>query len=295
MTQTKPHPQSVLLACAAMLGSTIALSMMHASVRYLSADLHPFVIAFFRNLLAVLFLLPIIARHNFLVMKTMHMKWHVLRASLNVVAMLMFFYALSITELAVVQALGFTAPLFATILAMLLLREKVRLRRWIALIIGFTGVLIVLRPGAVAFDLGPMLVLASAAVWALTMIIIKKLSNTDSALTITAWVAIFLTLLSLPTALLFWQWPQGWHWGILLFTAITGTFGQLLLTKAFAYAEASIVMPFDFAKILWSASLGYLVFGEHVSLNTWIGAVVIFSGACYIAIREHRLEKQKSD
>ena len=275
-----------------MLGSTIALSLMHASVRYLSVDLHPFVIAFFRNFLAVLLLFPIIARNNFAIMHSIHMKWHVLRASLNIIAMLMFFYALSITELAVVQALGFTAPLFATILAMVLLREKVRLRRWMALIIGFTGVLIVLRPGAVAIELGPLLVLGSAAVWALTMIIIKRLSNTDSPLTITAWVAIFLTVLSLPTALLVWQWPQGWQWGILLFTAITGTVGQLLLTKAFAYTEASIVMPFDFAKILWSASLGYWVFGEFVSLNTWIGALVIFSGACYVAIREHQLEKQ---
>jgi drug/metabolite transporter (DMT)-like permease len=289
--ENKNHRQSVFLGCAAMLASTIMFSFMHVCVRYLSADLHPFEIAFFRNALAVVFLLPLILKNGGALMKTRHLKWHVLRASLNVVAMLMFFFALSITPLAIVQALSFTAPLFATIMAVLLLGEKVRLRRWIAIIIGLTGVLIILRPGAQALDLGSMLVLGSASIWALTMIVIKRLSNTDSPLTITAYVSILLTMLSLLPALLFWKWPMGWQWGWLLIAALTGTFGQLCLAKAFALAETSIVLPFDFAKIIWSAALGYLFFGEYVSGYTWLGAMVIFSGACYVAIREHQLEK----
>ncbi len=276
-----------------MLGSTIMFSFMHVNVRYLSAELHPFEIAFFRNFLAVIFLLPLIVKNGGALMKTRHLKWHVLRASLNVVAMLMFFYALSITPLAIVQALSFTAPLFATIMAVVLLREKVRLRRWMAIIIGLTGVLIILRPGIQPLDFGSLLVLGSASVWALTIIIIKRLSNTDSPLTITAYVSIFLTILSLLPALLVWKWPVGWQWGWLLLAALTGTLGQLLLAKAFAFAETSIVLPFDFAKIIWSASMGYLFFGEIVTSYTWIGAIVIFGGACYVAIREHQLEKAR--
>ena len=278
-----------------MLAATVLFSMMHVCVRYLSSDLHPFEIAFFRNFLACLFLLPLMLRNGGELLKTSHIKWHVLRSSLNVVAMLMFFYALSITPLAVVQALSFTAPLFATVLAMLLLGEKVKLRRWIALIAGFTGVLVILRPGAQPIELGALLVLGSAFIWALTMIIIKRLSNTDSPLTITAYVTVFLSILSLLPALLFWKWPHGLQWAWLLFAALTGTLGQLSLAKAFAYAETSIVLPFDFAKIIWSASLGYWFFGEYVSVYTLAGGAIIFGGACYVAIREHQLEKALQD
>ncbi len=289
--QTTGHHKSVLLGCSAMLCSTIMFSMMHVCVRFLSAELHPFEIAFFRNFLAVIFLLPLIMRNGAELLKTQHIKWHLLRAGLNVVAMLMFFYALSITPLAIVQALSFTAPLFATMMAAVLLREKVRLRRWMAIAIGFTGVMIILQPTARPVETGELLVLASASIWALTMIVIKRLSNTDSPLTITAYVSMFLTVLSLIPALFFWQWPQGAQWGWLLFAALTGTLGQLLLAKAFAYAETSVVLPFDFGKIVWSASMGYLFFGEYISAYTIAGAIIIFGGACYVAIRERQLEK----
>lgn len=274
-----------------MLVSTVLFSMMHVCVRYLSSDLHPFEIAFFRNSLACIFLLPLMIRNSGQLLKTRHIKWHVLRSSLNVVAMLMFFYALSITPLAVAQALSFTAPLFATVLAIFILGEKVKLRRWLALTAGFGGVLIILRPGTQPLELGALLVLGAASIWALTMIVIKRLSNTDSPLTITAYVTVFLSVLSLLPALLVWQWPHGLQWAWLLFAAIAGTLGQLCLAKAFAYAETSIVLPFDFAKIIWTAALGYWFFGEIVSVYTWTGGIIIFGGACYVAIREHQLAK----
>jgi len=274
-----------------MLVSTVLFSMMHVCVRYLSSELHPFEIAFFRNFLAFIFLLPLIMKNGGAILKTSHLKWQVLRAGLNVIAMLMFFYALSITPIAVVQALSFTAPLFATIMAVLLLGEKVKLRRWMAIIIGFTGVMVILQPGFQPIDTGALLVLGSSAVWALTLITIKRLSNTDSPLTITIYVTMFLSILSLIPATFVWIWPQGWQWGWLLFAALTGTLAQLSLATAFAYAEASVVLPFDFAKIIWSSLLVYFIFGELVSVNTWVGATLIFSGACYVAIREHRLEK----
>ena len=285
------HRKNVFLGCATMLVSTLLFATMHTSVRYLSAELHPFEIAFFRNALALLFFIPLIARNKGTLLKTNHLKWHFLRASINVIAMLLFFYALSITELAVVQALSFTAPLFTTVLAVFLLREQVRLRRWLAIVVGFTGVLIIIRPGFQAIELGTVLVLGSAFIWALTMIIIKRLSDTDSPLTITAYVTIFLTLMSLGPAILVWETPMGMQWAWLLFAAITGTLGQLCIAKAFAFADATIVLPFDFAKIIWGSALGYFFFGEYVSIYTWIGAVIIFSGASYVALRERQLEK----
>lgn len=286
------HRKNVFLGCATMLVSTLLFSLMHACVRYLSAELHPFEIAFFRNALALLFFIPLIVKSQGHLLKTDHLKWHLLRATINVIAMMMFFYALAITPLAIVQALSFTAPLFTTILAVFLLGERVRLRRWAAIGIGFAGVLIIIRPGVQPVELGTLLVLGSASIWALTMVIIKRLSDTDTPLTITAYVTIFLTCMSLVPALFVWKTPMGDQWAWLLFAAITGTLGQLCIAKAFAYAETSIVLPFDFAKIIWGSALGYLFFNEYVSAYTWIGAVIIFSGASYIAIRERQLEKE---
>jgi len=223
MSGTATHPKSVLLGCATMLLSTVLFATMHATVRHLSADIHPFEIAFFRNFFGLILLAPLMLRNGGALFHTRHLNWHLLRAGINLIAMLVFFYALSITPLATAQALGFTAPLFTTVLAVLILREQVRFRRWAAVVIGFIGVLIILRPGVQEVDLGSLLVLASAFIWATTMIIIKRLSNTDSPLTITAYVTLFLTILSLPPALWFWSWPQGEQWLWLGFAGVAGT------------------------------------------------------------------------
>ena len=288
----RQHRKSVLLGSLVMLASTLFFASMHACVRYLSADLHPFQIAFFRNLFGVLVLIPFVVQAGTSVLKTQHFNLHFIRAGFNVVAMLVFFYALSITPLALVQALGFTAPLFTTMLAVFFLGEIVRLRRWAAIIIGFIGVLIIIRPGIEPVQLGAFLVLCSAAIWAMTMIVIKKLSNTDSALTITLYASLFLTLGSFLPALIFWEWPVGVQWLWLLLIALLGTLGQFCLAKAFAFADATLVLPIDFAKIIWGALLGYLFFAETVDSLTWLGAIVIFSGACYLAWRERQLEKE---
>lgn len=294
MTATSIHPKSVVLGCVTMLVSTVFFASMHACVRYLSAEIHPFEIAFFRNFFGVVILAPLIVRNGGALLRTRHLNWHFIRATINVFAMLIFFYALSITPLATVQALSFTAPLFTTVLAVLLLGEQVRFRRWAAVIVGFVGVMVILRPGAQPMELGALLVLLSASIWALTMIIIKRLSNTDSPLTITAYVTMFLTVMSFIPALWVWTWPSGWQWFWLLVAAVFGTMGQLCVAKAFAYADTTIVLPFDFAKIIWGALLGFLFFGEVVNAYTWIGAIVIFSGATYVAFRERQLEKQRS-
>lgn len=287
----RPHPKSVVLGCTAMLVSTLCFASMHACVRFLSAELHPFEIAFFRNLFGLLILAPLVISAGVSILKTRHLNLHLLRAAFNVVAMLVFFYALAITPLALVQALSFTAPLFTTLLAVFFLGEVVRLRRWAAIIIGFIGVLIILRPGIEPIQLGALLVLCSASIWAMTMVIIKKLSNTDSALAITTYVSIFLTILSLPPALLVWKGPEGTQWFWLIGIAFTGTMGQLSLAKAFSFADTTIVLPIDFAKIIWGAMLGYIFFSEIVDFWTWAGAVVVFGGATYLAWRERQLEK----
>lgn len=270
-------------------------AIMHGTVRYLSSELHPFEITFFRNLFGFIVLLPWFAVRGLQPLRTRRIGLHLLRASSNVVAMLMFFMALSMTPLVLVQALGFTAPLFTTVLAIFILGERVRLRRWTALMAGFIGALIIIRPGFQPIEVGALLTVGSAAVWGFTLITIKILSRTDSAVTITAYMVLLMSPLSLIPALFYWTWPEPTAWFWLVVCGVTGTVAQLLMTQSFRVAEATVVLPFDFTKIVWGALIGYLAFGEAVDVWTFAGAAVIFSGVTYITYRERNLAASERD
>ncbi len=271
---------------ALMIVSTVFFSVMHATIRHVSQDLHPFQIAFFRNFFGLIVFLPIIVQRGVGVFHTARLGLHVVRAMLNMLAMFSFFYALSITPIAKVTALSFTSPLFMAVLSVIVLGERMRARRWTATILGFVGTLVILRPGIEAVDFGAMLVLGSASIWAVTMIVIKVLLRTDSSVSVTAYVNLLLSLLSLGPAIYVWQWPDPAAWGWLLFIGVGGTIGQLLLAESLKQAEATAVMPFDFLKLVWTALLGLWLFAEVPTLHTWIGAAIIFSSGFYIAYRE---------
>jgi len=281
----------VLRGALLMAAAAACYAILHGSVRYISSEIHPFEITFFRNLFGFIVLLPWFVIHGLRPLRTRRIGLHLLRASSNVVAMLMFFMALSMTPLAQVQALGFTAPLFTTVLAIFILGERVRLRRWTALIAGFIGALIIVRPGLQPIDTGSVLTIVSAAIWGFTLITIKILSRTDSAVTITAYMVILMSPLSLLPALYYWTWPDPAMWAWLVVCGVSGTVAQLLMAQSFRVAEATVVLPFDFTKIIWGALIGYLAFGEVVDIWTWVGAAVIFSGITYITYRERKLAK----
>jgi len=282
---------NVLRGALLMAAAAACYAILHGSVRYISSEIHPFEITFFRNLFGFIVLLPWFVVHGLRPLHTRRIGLHLLRATSNVVAMLMFFMALSMTPLAQVQALGFTAPLFTTVLAIFILGERVRLRRWTALIAGFIGALIIVRPGLQPIDTGSLLTVGSAAIWGFTLITIKILSRTDSAVTITAYMVILMSPLSLLPALFYWTWPDPATWFWLVVCGVSGTVAQLLMAQSFRVAEATVVLPFDFTKIVWGALIGYLAFGEVVDMWTWIGAAVIFSGITYITYRERKLAK----
>ncbi len=284
--------QNALLGCAMMLLSTVFFAAMHGCVRVVSRDIHPFEVAFFRCFFGLLMLAPWLLGSARASLRTRHFGMHLSRAALNVVAMFMFFTALGITPIAQVQALAFTAPLFTTVLAVFVLREKVRARRWSAVAVGFAGALVIIRPGLQPLDLGSVLTVVSAAVWAVCMIIIKRVSASDSAFTITAWMVILMTPLSLLPAAYYWTWPGGVEWAWLVACGVLGTAGQWIMTQAFRLADATVVLPLDFAKLVWGAAIGWFAFGELIDAWTWLGAVIIFSGSTYIAYRERRIERR---
>jgi drug/metabolite transporter (DMT)-like permease len=275
-----------LRGIALMFVSTFFFAAMHGSIRYMSATIHPFEIALFRNVFALVVVLPWFYRYGIAPLRTQRFGLHALRAIFNIMAMLSFFYALSITPLSEVTALGFTAPIFATVLAALILGEVVRARRWTAIAIGFLGTLIILRPGFEAIGLGQLLVLFSSMIWACALLVIKTLGRTDSSATIIAYMALLMIPLSLGPALFVWRWPDPLEWAWLIGIGVLGGIGQFCMTEALRQADTAVVMPFDFFKLVWVTLIAWLAFAEHLDLFTWIGGAVIFASTLYIAYRE---------
>lgn len=272
--------------------STLFFAAMHAIIRYLTEVMHPFEAAFFRNAFGLIFVLPWFIRYGLQPLKTDHLRLHVFRSLVNVVAMLAFFYAVSITPLAEVTALGFAAPIFATVLAALVLGETVRLRRWTAVIIGFLGTLIILRPGFAEIGTGQLLVMMSTVFWAVALLLIKTVSRYDSSITIITYMSLLQLPISFVAALFFWTWPGIEVLPWLLALGLIGGGAQWLMTEALRVADTSVVMPIDFCKLPWTALLAYLAFAQVPDIFTWLGGAVIFSSALYIAYRERQVRKE---
>lgn len=281
-----PAARGIFLMCL----STVAFAIMHALVRFVSDALPPFQIAFFRNIFGLAFLLPLLVRSRFAVLRTQNIGLHALRGVVNIGAMLMFFTALSMSPLAKVTALSFTAPIFMAILAVLVLGERFRIYRWLAIIFGFLGMLIILRPGIVTIDTGALLVTGAAALWAVAMVLIKIMSRTESSLTIVAYMGIFLGVFSVIPALWVWQ-PFGMNTlGWLVMIGLFGTIAQMSLSQALKETDPTALMPFDFLKLIWTALIGAWFFAEVPDIFTWIGAAVIFSSGLFIAVRERMVK-----
>ncbi len=272
-----------------MLIATLALATMHGIVRYLSQDLHPFVIVFFRNVFGLLAILPLLASHGLKTLRTPQHKLHVLRAAMGICAMLSWFYALSRVPITNATALSFSAAIFASLCAWLFLGEIIRIRRWMAIACGLIGVLVVLRPGLEGFNAYSLLVVASTISWGVSITIVKKLSETDSAVCIVAWMAISLTVLSIVPAMIFWQQPDWQQLAWLALVGILATGGHLAMTHALKLADTALVMSVDFFRLIWTTLIGTLFFAELLDLWTFVGAAIIFASAWYIIFRESKI------
>ncbi len=281
----------VMRGIAMMVVTTVLFTAMHAAIRHVTKELPPFQVAFFRAFFGLLIFLPVIARSGFGFLRTDRVGMHMLRAAMNVCAMLLFFSGLAVTPISKVTALSFTSPIFLAVLSVVLLGERMRIRRWTATMLGFIGMLVIVRPGLVTLDQGSLMVLLSAAIWSVTMIVIKLLLRTESSLTITGYVSIFLSLFALGPALYVWKDPSLDAWMWMVFIGVVGTFAQLLLAESLKQADAGAIMPFDFLKLLWASLFGYYLFNEVPDLYTWLGASIIFASGTYIAYRENAMAR----
>jgi len=277
------------IAALMMVSVGLQVSLMHAIVRIATTEMHPLEVAFFRCFFGVVVLLPLILRAGVSIFRTYRLPAHLLRTGFQLLSMTTFFFGISQVQLSQASALMFTAPLFATVFAVLLLGERLRLRRVFALVLGLVGMLIIVRPTHGSIETGALLILTAAASLGGMMIMIKSLSSTDSSATITALGTTMMMVLLTPPAILVWQWPTLPQFGWLFAMGALGSLSHYMVAQAMSRADASALMPYDFTKLIWASVLGFLIFSELPSWWTLAGGSIIFASTAYITYREARV------
>ena len=283
-----------VLAALLAVGACVFFALLSASAKQLSGELHGFVVTFWRNLFGFVFMVPWLWRHGLGSLRTGRFGTYLFRSSLSVVSMMCGFTALAYMPIANATSLSFAAPLFATILAALILKEKVRLRRWSATLLGFAGVLIVLQPGTTGIGFGEILVVGSAFLSATVSIVVKTLSRSESSQAIVTYMVLLSTPLALGPALFHWTWPSLDAWPYVVALGFFGTLGHLCWTRAFAIADASAVVPFDYSRLIFTTGIGMIWFGEQPDHWFWVGSAVIIAAGLYIAQREAALRGRRA-
>jgi drug/metabolite transporter (DMT)-like permease len=258
-------------------------------IKLLGGRLDSFQIAFFRCLIGFLAVLPFVLRYGVGSLRTRSMKIHVLRGLFGLVAMFASYYAVANMPLASYTALSFTKPLFSTVLAVIILHEVVRWRRWSATLVGFIGVLVMVRPGAGTFDQAALFALADALSIAFLVTLVKRLPPGETTLVMLFYFGVFSTLAALPPALIVWRDPTWDEAALLVGIGVLGVLSQSFWIRAYRAGEASVVAPFDYLRLLFAGLAGFLAFGELVDGWTLVGAGIIVVSTVYIARREARL------
>ncbi len=275
-----------------MLGSTGFFALMVITIRLASESLHTFEIAFFRSFFGMLAALPLLLKHGPGLLRTTQLPRYVVRCVLGTLSMFCGFWAIGHLPLAQAVSLSYSTPLFVTIAAVIWLGEQVRVRRWSAVVLGFIGVLIIVRPGTTEFSVASLVAVSAAVISGIVAIQIKQLSYTEPADRIVLLTTIFWVPLSFVPALWVWEWPHGIVWLWVVLAGVLGTGGHMLWTRALKLGDVSALTPISFMQLPIVVVFGYFLFGEDLDRWTLLGAAIIFGANGYIAHREARLARR---
>jgi len=294
MTDPRPArrpPADALRGGLWMLAGALSFTLMTALIREVAREIHPFEVGFFRAATNLLLILPFAVRTGRTVFVSTNHRIYALRGLVGVAFLMTYFTGAAMIQVSDSQALIFTSPLFTTVLALLFLGERLRAHRIGALIVGFAGALILLRPGFSALNLGALLVLLAALANATSNVIVKHSTRTDHPDKVVFFLMIYVTpLIALPAALV-WTTPDLRQLALMVGIGAFATLNQRFLSRAFASADATAVLSFDFARLPFAALVGWIVFAELPDVWTWVGGAVIFGASVYIAHRESRLRR----
>lgn len=271
-----------------MSAAAAAFTIMTTLIREAAKGVHPFEIAFFRALVNLVLMLPFAIGTGSAGLKTNNHKAYALRGVCGLAFLMTYFTGAAIIPIAESQALTFTSPLWGTLLAVLFLGERLTLARALAVVVGFAGVLIILRPGVVQVSLGALLVLAGALTAAASNTIVKFTTRTDHPDAIVFYQMVYVTPLICVPALYVWTWPNLEQVLLMFGVGFFATLNQRFLSRAYAAADAIAVLPFEFARLPFAAVIGFLAFRELPDIWAWLGGAVIFSASLYMVRQETR-------
>jgi drug/metabolite transporter (DMT)-like permease len=268
---------------------------MHNAIRYVTSDVHPFQVAFFRNLFGVLFLVPWFLAVGIGSLQAPRVGKHLVRALVNAASMVAWFTALSLIPVAEATSLALVGPIFVALGAVWLFGESITRGRWIGIGVGMVGALVIIRPGVSSMGVATWLVLFATMCVSISKLIAKSLSRTEGTAAIVAYLTFLMMPITLIPALFVWVWPTPGQLGLFALIGVLGTTGHLLFIKAYKLADVSLVEPVMFMRMVWAALIGLAVFAEFPDIWTWTGAAVVVIGTTYLARREPPVRQHTGD
>ncbi len=258
------------------------------AVRYLGTSMNPVQAAFIRYCFGIVLILPLLSGAGVMSLDRDRLGFHALRGLVHGGGVILWFLAMSRIPISEVTALGFTTPIFVTLGAAVFLSERLKPYRVAAVLIGFIGALLILRPGLRVIDIGALAQLGAAPLFACSYLMAKSATRREASSMIVVLLSVFCTLtLALP-ALLVWRTPTLEELLLLGLTALLATSGHYCMTRALEAAEVSAVQPFTFLQLVWATILGLILFDETPDVWIWIGGAVIVGSATWMAQQEVR-------
>ncbi|MDP5221077.1 DMT family transporter [Ruegeria sp. 2205SS24-7] len=262
-------------------------SAVDTGAKFLTSELHPLQIVWTRQLGLLVGAVFLLLRYGLPILQTKHPKLQLLRGSMAVLSASLFIFALAYVPLADAVAISFVAPFIVTLLGALILREPVGIRRWVAVTLGFLGVLIVIRPGLGVVHPAAGLVILAALFFAIRQIISRALSDTDRTSTTVIYTALVSTVLLTVPLPFVWQTPTTEQAFILVLIAVLAAAAEICVIKALELTLAVVVAPMHYTLILWGTFYGWLVFGQLPDVWTWVGTALIVATGIYSLRREY--------
>ena len=285
----EPTARDNLVGIGLMLLSMFVFSAVDTIAKVLTTDFHPLQIVWTRQLGLVAGVFVMMALRGASLFETKRRKLQLARGLMAALSAALFITAINYVPLADAIAVTFVAPFVVTMFSALLLKEKVGIHRWSAVIVGFLGTLVILRPGFDGFEPALLLAVLAAVLFAFRQIISRYLSGSDKTETTvayTALVAVMVLFIPLPFV---WQTPvSGFHLLLMTIMAILAGLGELLVIKALEVALAVVVSPVHYTILIWGSLYGYFVFGDFPDYLTWIGAIIIILSGLYTLYRERK-------
>lgn len=286
--------RSVVAGIAMMLLAGLMSSMMHIGVRYVSPHLPAIETVFLRSVFTLLTTMPFILMSGGASWRTNNLGLQITRGCVGVCSMSTWYYALGNMPLADAGALSFTTVIFVTVGAALWFREKVGIWRWLAVLVGLLGAVVVLRPGSGVISWAAIAAVGSSVLWAASLLLAKELGKHDTVLTIAFYQPLMITPLAAIGTIPVWVSPPAEVWGILVLMGVIAAIGNYGYIKALRLADASIVMPADYVRLVWMVWWGFVLFGEWPDLAAWVGAALIVSSTLFITLRERHLARARN-